>query len=179
MKSVKRRAKRADRARAAQRRPKRTATASGRAASSKPRRDRASSRTAAADKRAIEIFEQQIQPAWTRFGQECQQFAEGFNAEMRSHQLHVECGPNTIQAKFAQGGEVFVQLDLENRQIACWITSCCGTFGSGIVEQSPIGLTNDVDRLRFVYGGPMVTEDDLAVSLLTYLTQCDTPAARA
>ena len=87
-----------------------------------------------------------------------------------------QVGPVHFKAKFAQGGEVFVQLDLENRQIACWITSCCGTFGSGIVEQSPIGLTIDVDRLRFVHEGKMVTEDDLAVSLLTHLTQCDTPA---
>jgi hypothetical protein len=133
-------------------------------------------RAAAVEQRAGAIFAQQIQAVWTRFGHECQEFAEGFNAEIGAHQLHVECSRDTIMARFAQGGEVFVQLDHDQQQIGCWLSSRCGDFGSCVVEQAPLGLTVENDRLRFVYGTSTMSEGDLAIKLLTGIFQVDEPA---
>ena len=124
--------------------------------------------------RADALFEQQIQDVWTRFGHECRQFAEGFNNEIGQHLLHVEANPTSVMANLAMGGEVLVQLDREHRHLGCWITSQCGDLGSCVVEQPPIGLTIEGDRLRMVYGASALSEDDLAVKLLTYLIQMDT-----
>ena len=146
-------------------------------ASTKRHRGASATRLTAAQKRAAEIFEQQVHSVWTRFGQECQQFAEGFNSEMGSQQLHVEANPDTVVATFAVGGEVLVQLDRQQKHIGCWISSNCGGYGSCIVEQPPLGLAIEDDRLRFVYGASMISEDDLAVRLMTDLIQADIPPA--
>jgi hypothetical protein len=139
----------------------------------------ARARIEALRKRLAEIFEQQVQSVWSRFGAECHQFAEGFNNEIGSHQLHVETNPDTVVVRFASGGEAVVQLDREHKHVGCWITSSCNGFGSCIVEQPPIGLTIDDDRLHFMYGASLMSEDDLAVKLLTDLVQSNTPAPAA
>jgi hypothetical protein len=149
-----------------------------RRASTKSRRA-AAARIDALKKRLGEIFEQQIQSVWSLFGQECHQFAEGFNNEIGSHQLHVETNPDTVVVKFASGGEVVVQLDREHKHVACWLTSSCDGFGSCIVEQPPLGLTIDDERLQFMYGVTLMAADDLAVKLLTDLVQSNTPASAA
>lgn len=119
------------------------------------------------------IFDQQVHSVWDRFGQECRQFAEGFNGEIGSHQLHVESNPDAVAVTFAVGGEVIVQLDRTQRHIACWMRSRCADFGSCIVEQPPVGLTIERGHLRFVYGASVMAEDDLAVKLLTDLIRLD------
>ena len=159
--------------RAKPRRPTRS-----RAASPKARRAVAKTRRtagpSAAELRAGELFEQQIQGVWDRFGQECLQFAEGFNNEIGAHHLHVELGADSILAKLAMGGELMMQLDREHRHVACYITSQCGDLGSCVVEQPPIGLTLDGDQLRWVFGATAMSEDDLAVKLMTDVVQVDT-----
>ena len=126
---------------------------------------------------AIGIFDRQVQAAWDRFGQECRQFAEGFNHEVGSRQLHVEVNPDVVTATFASGAEVVIQVDRTQRQVACWMRSRCAAFGSCIVDQPPVGLTIERGQLRFVYRAKVVAEDDLAVELLTDLIRLDTPAA--
>jgi len=126
---------------------------------------------------AIGIFDRQVQAAWDRFGQECRQFAEGFNHEVGSRQLHVEVNPDVVTATFASGAEVVIQVDRTQRQIACWMRSRCADFGSCIVDQPPVGLTIERGHLRFVYGANVVAEGDLAVTLLTDLIRLETPAA--
>lgn len=148
-----------------------------RRASTKRRRAASATRVTAAQKRAAEIFEQQVHSVWTRFGHECQQFADGFNSEIGSHQLDVESNPDTVVARFAVGGEILVQLDLEQKHIGCWISSNCGGYGSCIVEQPPVGLIIEDNRLRFVYGANTISEDNLAARLMTDLIQADTPPA--
>jgi hypothetical protein len=123
------------------------------------------------------MFEQQVQSVWSRFGEECHRFAEGFNNELGSHQLHVETHPDTVVVTFATGGEVVVQLDREQKHVACWIKSSCDAFGSCIVDRPPIGLTIDDEQLRFVYGAGLMSEDGLAVKLLTDLVESNTPPA--
>jgi hypothetical protein len=162
--------------------PSRTARAKPRRAerpraSAKRHGGASATRTTAAQKRAGEIFEQQVHSIWTRFGQECQQFAEGFNSEIGSQQLDVEATSDTVVARFAVGGEVLVQLDREQKHIGCWITSNCGGYGSCVVEQPLVGLAIEDDRLRFVYGASTMSEDDLAVRLMTDLIQSDIPPA--
>ena len=126
---------------------------------------------------AIGIFDGQVCAVWDRFAHECRQFADGFNREIGSHQLHVESTADILAVTFAAGGEVVVQLDRTQKQIACWMRSRCGDFGSCIVEQPPIGLTIERGRLRFIHGARVVSEDDLAAKLLTDLVRLDTPAA--
>jgi hypothetical protein len=126
-------------------------------------------------KRLAEIFEQQVQPVWSRFGEGCRRFAEGFNTEVGSHQLHVETHPDTVVVTFAIGGEAVIQLDREQKHIACWIKSSCDAFGSCIVDRPPVGLTIDGERLQFMYGAGLMSEDGLAVKLLTDLVQSNTP----
>jgi hypothetical protein len=142
-------------------------------ASTKARRPEGIRRPTAAEMRADEIYEQQIQSVWERFGLECLQFAEGFNNELGSHLLHVQSNASQVVANLAMGGEVMVQLDREGKHVGCWITSQCGDLGSCVVEQPPIGLAVEDDRLRLVYGATPLSEDDLAVKLLTYLVQID------
>jgi len=148
-------------------------------ASRKNGRTAAAKRATIAQQRAALAFEQQIEDVWNRFGQECAQFAEGFNSEMGAHHLHVECNPDTIVANFRMGGEVLVQLDRQHSQIGCFITSQCGDFGSCVVEQPPIGLAVEGERLRWVYGATPIAEADLAVKLMTELVQLETTPTSA
>ena len=164
----------------------RTPSRAGRAKPRAPRRRRStdSPRTAAARidalrKRVAEIFEQQVQSVWSRFGEECLQFAEGFNTAIGSHQLHVETNPDTVVVRFGGRGEVVVQLDREQKHVGCWITSNCDSFGSCIVEKPSIGLTIDDERIHFMYGASLLSETDLAVTLLTDLVQSNTPPPAA
>jgi hypothetical protein len=164
-------------ARAKPRIAQRRAATKRRRATTKRHSAASAKRMAAAQKRAVELFDQQIHAVWTRFGQECLQFAEGFNTEIGSQQLEVESNPDTVVARFAVGGEILVQLDREQKHIGCWISSNCGGYGSCVVEQPPLGLIIEDDRLRFVYGESPMSEDNLAARLMTDLIQADTPPA--
>jgi hypothetical protein len=124
------------------------------------------------------MVDQQLEPLWSRFGTECQQFAEGFNYEMGSRQLHVECGPDTVLARFSiTGAEVFLQLDKTQRHIECVMSSGCTNYGSCIVEHPAVMLAIPDGQLRFVFGGTMVSEEELAVKLLTELVEFESPAS--
>ncbi len=135
--------------------------------------------TDALKNRLAEIFEQQVQAVWSRFGEECRRFADGFNTEIGSHQLHVETHPDTVVVTFAAGGEAVVQLDREQKHVDCWIKSSCEAFGSSIVDRPPIGLTIDDQRLQFMYGAGLMSENGLAVKLLTELVESNTPPPQA
>jgi hypothetical protein len=84
-----------------------------------------------------------------------------------------------VVVTFATGGEAVVQLDREQKHVACWIKSSCDAFGSCIVDRPPIGLTIDDGRLQFMYGAGLISEDGLAVKLLTDLVQSNTPPPAA
>src|SRR5690349_11937303 len=42
------------------------------------------------------LFHDQIDALWTRFGNECRQFVDGFNAEMGSSELKIETGADFV-----------------------------------------------------------------------------------
>jgi hypothetical protein len=155
------------------------AAAKGRQAARSRRQPAAAKRRKAAEKRGLEIFDQQIGALWDRFTNECRQFAEGFNQEIGSHQLQLEENPAGLMVKLpTDGAEVFFQLDRAERHVQCVMTSGCTSFGSCITEQAPMGLTIMDGRLQFVYDGLLVSEEELAVNLLTRLVESGTPTAR-
>ncbi len=129
---------------------------------------------------AVKLFDEQIDSLWSQFGSECQEFAEGFNAEMGVSQLHVDSGPEIILAKFAaSGAEVYVQLDKAQRVIECIMSSRCAEYGSCLVEQSAVGVMIQGGQLRFVLGSSSMSEEELAVKLLTELIESEVSASSA
>jgi len=115
------------------------------------------------------VFDRQVQVVWDRLGQECRQFAEGFNSEIGSPQLHVESDDDALAVTFAVGGQAVVQLDRTQRQIICWMRTRGTDVGSGIVEQPLVSLTIERGDLRFVYGTSVMAENEFAITLLTDL----------
>jgi hypothetical protein len=137
-------------------------------------------RQAAEEQRALaNLFHEQVEPLWSRFGNECRQFADGFNAEWGSPKLQIEFGSDVVMGRFAGGGEVLVQLVRENQHVFCVLTSGCTDLGACSVDQLPLGLSIADGRLGFIYGAEAMSEDSLAVKLLTDLVQMNTPGAAA
>jgi hypothetical protein len=124
------------------------------------------------------VFQEQIDPLWSRFGSECRQFVEGFNAEWGSSKLQVESGSDFVMGRFLGVGEVLVQLVRENRHAFSVMVSDCSNLGACTVDQLPIGLSIIDGQLRFVFGPDVMTESALAVRLLTDLIAMDTPEGR-
>jgi hypothetical protein len=136
-------------------------------------------RQAAEEQRALgNLFHEQVEPLWSRFGNGCRQFADGFNAEWGCVKLQIEFGSDAVMAKFA-GGEVLVQLVRENQHVFCVMTSGCTDMGACCVDQLPLGLSIADGRLGFMYGADAMSEDSLAVKLLTDLVQMNTPGTAA
>jgi hypothetical protein len=143
------------------------------------RRQSSAPKRKAAQERGLEIFDQQIDAVWTRFTSECGQFAEGYNQELGSHQMQLEENPAGLMVKLpSDGAEVFFQLDRTERHIQCVMSSGCTSFGSCITEQAPVGLTIMDGRLQFVYNGHVVSEEELAVNVLTRLVEAGLPTTR-
>jgi hypothetical protein len=137
-------------------------------------------RQAAEEQRALgDLFQEQVGPLWSRFGNECRQFADAFNAEWGSPMLQIEFGSDVVMVKFASGGEVLVQLVRENQHVFCVMTSGCTDMGACCVDQLPLGLSIADGRLGFMYGADARSEDSLAVKLLTDLVQMNTPGGAA
>ena len=161
----------------------RTATRKGRAAV-QPVRAAKQNRTAslkarrAAEKRAFEVFDQQIDPLWDRLTNECRQFAEGFNKEIGADQLRVESNPAGLMVRLTNdGAEAFFQLDRSGRHVSVAMTTGCTSFGSCITDQAPVGLAILGGQLRLLFRGAAVSEEELAVKVLTDLLEADVPKA--
>jgi hypothetical protein len=131
----------------------------------------------AAEKRAFEVFDRQIDPMWDRLTHECQQFAGGFNREMGAEQLRVESNPAGLMVRLAtDGAEVFFQLDRTARHVSVAMSTGCTNFGSCITDQAPVGLAILDGQLRFLFAGSVISEEELAVKILTDLLEADAPA---
>src|SRR6185295_11142142 len=132
----------------------------------------------AAEKRAFDVFDQQIDPLWARLENECRQFAEGFNREMGADQLRVESHPAGLMVRLTtDGAEAFFQLDRDGRHVAVATSTGCTNFGSCITDQAPVGLAILDGPLRLLFGGRAISEEELAVKILTDLLEADSPAA--
>ena len=51
----------------------------------------------------------------------------------------------------------------------------CTNFGSCITDQAPVGLAILDGQLRFLFGGSVISEEELAVKILTDLLEADAP----
>jgi hypothetical protein len=132
----------------------------------------------AAEQRAFELFDRQIEPMWGRLENECRQFAQGFNQEMGADQLRVESNPAGLMVRLTtDGAEVFFQLDRTARHVSVAMTTGCTNFGSCITDQAPVGLAILDGQLRFLFGGSVISEEELAVKILTDLLEADSPKA--
>jgi hypothetical protein len=132
----------------------------------------------AAEQRAFELFDRQIEPLWGRLENECRQFAQGFNQEMGADQLRVESNPAGVMVRLmTDGAEVFFQLDRTARHVSVAMTTGCTNFGSCITDQAPVGLAILEGELRFLFGGSTISEEELAVKILTDLLEADSPKA--
>jgi hypothetical protein len=146
----------------------RAARRQGPAASSKQRK--------AAEKRAFDLFDRQIEPLWNRLENECREFADGFNREMGADQLRVESNPAGLMVRLpTDGAEAFFQLDRTARHVSVAMTTGCTNFGSCITDQAPVGLAILDGQLRLLFGGRAISEEELAVKILTDLLEADSP----
>jgi len=117
------------------------------------------------------VFADQADTLWSSLTDQCRQFAHAFNRELGADELRVEADTTTLRAAYPKADtELFVQLDKTDRYVECWLNSGCTTYGSCATDQRPVGLTVKDDALRFVLGGEIVTEEQLAIMLLTQLT---------
>jgi hypothetical protein len=124
------------------------------------------------------VFDQQIGPLWDRLTTECAQFAEGFNREMGADQLRVESNPAGLMVRLmTDGAEAFFQLDRDSRHVSVAMSTGCTNFGSCITDQAPVGLAIMDGQLRFLFGGSAISEEELAVRILTDLLEADAPKA--
>jgi len=132
----------------------------------------------AAEKQALALFDQQIGPVWDRLTDQCRQFAGGFNQEIGGDQLLVESNPAGLMVRLpTDGAEAFFQLDRDARHVSVMLSTGCTSFGSCITDQAPVGLAILDGQLRFVFGGAAISEEDLAVRILTDLIEADAPKA--
>ena len=144
----------------------------------KRRTARRKSRTPSAAQRAFDLFDQQIDPLWDRLTNECRHFAEGFNQEIGAHQLLVESFDAGVMVRLTtDGAEAFFQLDRTGRHVSVVMRTGCTNFGSCITDQAPVGLTILDGQLRLLFRGEAVSEEELAVRVLTDLLEPDAPNA--
>ena len=119
----------------------------------------------------FQVFADQADALWSRLAEQCRQFADAFNNQLGAHELHVEADATTLRAAYPKAdAELFVKLDKTERYLQCWLNTGCATYGSCLTHQRPVGLTVTENALRFVLGGEIVSDEHLAIALLTQLT---------
>jgi hypothetical protein len=134
-------------------------------------RRRPSPKTLDLQQRAFRAFANQADSLWSGLTNQCQQFAEGFNQAAGGPALQVHVESTTVRVAYPPGdAELFLQLDKDERYVQAWLNSGCTTYGSCLSDQLPVGLTVTGDELQFVLRGDIVSDEHVAVVLLTQLT---------
>jgi hypothetical protein len=120
--------------------------------------------------RLFRVFAEQAGPLWTDLTNQCQQFADGFNQAIGAAELQVQAAPTTLRVAYPRAdAELFVQLDTVERYVQATLNTGCGPYGN-CADQPAVGLTVNDNALRFVLAGEVVSNEQLAVALLTQLT---------
>ena len=121
--------------------------------------------------RVFQVFAEQADSLWSRLADQCRQFADGFNKQLGAAELMVETDATTLRAAYPKGdAELFVKLDRTERYVQCWLNTGCATYGSCCTDQPPVGMTVRGNALHFAFGGEIVSDEHLAITLLTRLT---------
>jgi hypothetical protein len=143
-------------------RKRRTVSPSGRKSSRK---------TPDLQERAYQVFAEQADPLWNDLTDQCRQFADGFNQALGSSELHVEAAGTTLRVEYPRAEAVLrLTLDKTERYVQATLDSGCAARGSCATDQPIVGLTVNGNDLRFVLAGEVVSNERLAVELLTKLT---------
>jgi hypothetical protein len=143
-------------------RKRRTVSPSGRKSSRK---------TPDLQERAYQVFAEQADPLWNDLTDQCRQFADGFNQALGSSELHVETAGTTLRVEYPRAEAVLrLTLDKTERYVQATLDSGCAARGSCATDQPIVGLTVNGNDLRFVLAGEVVSNERLAVELLTKLT---------
>jgi hypothetical protein len=143
---------------------KRRAVSSPRATSSRRGRD--------LQARAYQVFAKQAEPLWNDLTYQCEQFAAGFNQALGSNELHVEAAGTTLRVAYPRAEAVLsVALDKAERYVQATLDNGCAARGTCAADQPVVGLTVNGNDLRFVLAGEIVSNERLAVELLTKLTR--------
>jgi hypothetical protein len=121
--------------------------------------------------RMLQVFEEQADSLWSGFADQCRQFAEGFNHQLGGPELKVDADATTLRAVYPKGeAELFLTLDKAERYVQCWVNAGCGAEACCSPNQLPVGMTVRDDALHFAFGGEVVSDEYLAITLLTQLT---------
>jgi hypothetical protein len=124
--------------------------------------------------RVFQVFAEQVDSLWSGLTDQCRQFADGFNNELGGTELRLEADETTLRAAYPRGdAELFVTLDRSERYLQCWLNTGCATYGTCLTNQTPVGLTVKDDALRLMLAGEVVSDEQLAITLLTQLTSGD------
>jgi hypothetical protein len=117
------------------------------------------------------VFAEQADALWNRLADQCHQFANGFNGALGVPTLYVHADAKSVRVEYPQiDARLFFQLDRDERYLDAWISTGCATHGTCLTDRLPVGLTVNGDELQFVLGGDVISDERLAVSLLTQLT---------
>jgi hypothetical protein len=150
--------------------PKSRAASSSR---SKPSRSRSKPSRKPLDlqERTFQVFAEQADSLWSRFTDQCRQFAYGFNQAVGAPALLVQAESTTLRVTYPRGdAELFLQLDKAERYLQAWLNTGCATYGTCLTDALPVGLTVRGNQLQFALGGDVASDEHLAVTLLTQLT---------
>ena len=119
----------------------------------------------------FQVFAEQADSLWSGLVDQCRQFADGFNNHVGAQELKIEADAATLRAAYPKGdAELVVTLDKIQRYVQCWVNAGCGANGCCTTDQPPVGMTVRGDALQFAFGGEIVTDEHLAITLLTQLT---------
>ena len=122
-------------------------------------------------KRAFQVFAKQVDPLWSGLTRNCREFADGFNNALGAEELHVEAAPDTLRVAYPRAdAELTFQLDKAERFLQVWLNTDCAASGNCLTDQPAVGLTVNGGELQFVLAGEVISDERLAVRLLTQLT---------
>jgi hypothetical protein len=156
---------------------RRTSTRTRRKAKSRSAKVATSRRPRAEDpdalqRRILRTFDEQADSLWSRLANHCREFASGFNQAVGEPVLIVEADPTTLRVTYPRAEtELFMQLDKSDRLLLARVNNGCdASVCTDCSPALPVGLTVSGDRLQLVLRGDVTPDEQVAVTLLTELT---------
>jgi hypothetical protein len=157
------------RTRAGSRRPK-SKRGSGSVASTRRRIERERDDL---QRHVLRVFDEQADTLWARLAHHCREFASGFNQAVGSPALLVDADATTLRVAYPRAeSELRIQLDKSDRlllarlNLGCDDASVCTACSPAL----PVGLTVSGNQLQLVLRGDITADEQVAVTLLTELT---------
>ena len=111
-------------------------------------------------------------PPSTGFGSTTDQVCVPISSTLVTIMSSVEAAATTIRVAYPRADAVLsVALDKAERYVQATLDNGCADRGSCAADQPAVGLTVNGNDLRFVLAGEIVSNEQLAVELLTKLTR--------